>query len=131
MMKHSLAAAAMIAGALISGPAQAACGRITIADMNWPSASLMAHMDRLILRHGFGCDAEVVSGDTMPTATSMIEKGEPDIAPELWTNSFVEALRKGVAEKRLRIAGRSLSDGGEEGFWVPRDRKSTRLNSSH
>lgn len=49
----------------------------------------------------------------------MIEKGEPDIAPELWTNSFVKALKKGLAEKRLRIAGKSLSDGGEEGFWVP------------
>ena len=30
-----------------------------------------------------------------------------------------EALDKGVAEKRLRFAGQSLSDGGEEGFWVP------------
>ena len=29
------------------------------------------------------------------------------------------ALEQGVAEKRLRIAGKSLSDGGEEGYWVP------------
>ncbi len=119
-MKRSLAAAAMIAGALISGPAQAACGTVTIADMNWPSASLMANVDRLILKHGYGCDAELIPGDTMPTGTSMIEKGEPDIAPELWSNSFAEALNRGVAENRLRIAGRSLSDGGEEGFWVPK-----------
>ena len=50
----------------------------------------------------------------------MIEKGEPDIAPELWSNSFAKQLKKGVEEKRLRIAGKSLSDGGEEGFWVPK-----------
>ena len=56
----------------------------------------------------------------MPTGTSMIEKGEPDIAPELWTNSFAVALKKGIEERRLRIAGKSLSDGGEEGFWVPK-----------
>lgn len=56
----------------------------------------------------------------MPTGTSMIEKGEPDIAPELWSNSFVKALKKGVQEKRLRVAGKSLSDGGVEGFWVPK-----------
>lgn len=95
------------------------CGRVTIADMNWNSASLIANIDGFILKNGYGCDAELVPGDTMPTGTSMVEKGEPDIAPELWSNSLKAAIDKGVAEKRLRIAGKSLSDGGEEGFWVP------------
>ena len=96
------------------------CGRVTIADMNWSSAELIANIDAFVLQHGYGCDVDIVPGDTMPTGTSMIEKGEPDIAPELWSNSFTEALAKGVEEKRLRIAGKSLSDGGEEGFWVPK-----------
>ena len=95
------------------------CGKVTIADMNWSSASLIANIDKFILEHGFGCEAELVPGDTMPTGTSMIEKGEPEIAPEMWSNSMREALDKGVAEKRLRFSGQSLSDGGEEGFWVP------------
>ncbi|MGB0733117.1 MAG: ABC transporter substrate-binding protein [Pontibacterium sp.] len=95
------------------------CGEVTIADMNWSSATVMAHIDRFILEHGYGCEAELVPGDTMPTGTSMIEKGEPDIAPEMWSNSLRDALDKGVAEKRLRYAADSLSDGGEEGFWVP------------
>ena len=119
-MKCSLIGAAVIAAALYSAHAEAACGEVTIADMNWPSATLMANVDKLILKHGYGCDAELIPGDTMPTGTSMIEKGEPDIAPELWSNSFAAALKKGVAENRLRIAGRSLTDGGEEGFWVPK-----------
>ncbi|HEY9078497.1 ABC transporter substrate-binding protein [Magnetovibrio sp.] len=118
-MKHLLSGAMLLAGVLMTSQASAACGKVTISDMNWPSASLMANVDKLILHHGFGCDAELVPGDTMPTGTSMIEKGEPDIAPELWSNSFADALNKGVAEKRLRVAGASLSDGGEEGFWVP------------
>lgn len=87
--------------------------------MNWSSATVLANIDKSILVHGFDCDAELVPGDTMPTGTSMIEKSEPDIAPELWTNSIKEALDKGVAEKRLRYAGESLSDGGEQGFFVP------------
>ncbi|MEE9355482.1 MAG: ABC transporter substrate-binding protein [Methylococcaceae bacterium] len=95
------------------------CGKVTIADMNWSSATLIAHIDQFILTHGFGCNAELVPGDTMPTSTSMIERGEPDIAPELWTISMKEALEKGVKEKRLRYAGKAFSDGGEEGFWVP------------
>ena len=99
--------------------AAADCGKVTIADMNWNSATLIAHVDQFILEHGYGCDAELVPGDTMPTSTSMIEKGEPDIASELWINQMQAALEKGVEEKRLRLAGQSLSEGGEEGFWVP------------
>ncbi len=95
------------------------CGKVTIADMNWPSASLIANVDKFILTHGFGCEAELIPGDTMPTGTSMVEKGEPDIAPEFWTRNFQAALDKGLEEKRLRIAGDALIDGGEEGFWVP------------
>jgi glycine betaine/proline transport system substrate-binding protein len=95
------------------------CGTVTIAEMNWSSASLMANVDQFILQNGYGCDAKLVSGDTMPTSTSMIEKGEPDIAPELWSNGLREPLDKGVAEGRLKYASDSLSDGGEEGLWVP------------
>ncbi|MCL9780023.1 ABC transporter substrate-binding protein [Vibrio sp. S4M6] len=95
------------------------CGTVTIADMNWNSASLIANIDQFILENGYGCDAQLIPGDTMPTGTSMIEKGQPDVAPELWTNSLKEALDKGVSENRLRYTGHVLIDGGEEGFWVP------------
>lgn len=97
-----------------------ACGSVTIAEMNWNSAALMAHVDEFVLENGYGCEVQLVAGDTMPTGTSMIEKGQPDIAPELWSNGLREPLDKGVAEGRLRYAGNSLSDGGEEGFWVPK-----------
>jgi len=118
-MKKILAALPLIA---LGTSAYAAdeCGSVSIADMNWNSATLIAHVDKFILENGYGCDAELVPGDTMPTGASMIEKGEPDIAPEMWSNSMREALDKGVEEGRLRFAGQSLSDGGEEGFWVPK-----------
>ncbi|CCQ73283.1 ABC transporter substrate-binding protein [Magnetospira sp. QH-2] len=118
-MKHILGAVAVIAAVATATQADAACGKVTIADMNWKSAALMANVDKFILQHGYGCDAELVPGDTMPTGTSMIEKGEPDIAPELWSNSFASQLKRGVADGRLKVAGASLSDGGEEGFWMP------------
>jgi glycine betaine/proline transport system substrate-binding protein len=117
-MKYTTSALIVLA-ALSSGAQAAECGRVTIADMNWNSATLIASIDQFILEHGYGCDAELIPGDTMPTGTSMIEKGQPDVAPEMWSNSMKEALDKGVAEKRLRYAGHSLVDGGEEGFWVP------------
>lgn len=118
-MKRLLSAALILAATAGTASAADSCGKIQIADMNWSSATVIANVDKFILENGYGCDAELIPGDTMPTGTSMVEKGEPDIAPELWSNAMKEALDKGVAEKRLRYAGKSLSDGGEEGFWVP------------
>jgi glycine betaine/proline transport system substrate-binding protein len=118
-MKKLLGAALVLASMAGTAHAEQSCGKVTIADMNWNSATVIAHMDQFILSAGYGCEVELVPGDTMPTGTSMTEKGEPDIAPELWSNSMKAAIDKGVAEKRLRIAGKALSDGGEEGFWVP------------
>ena len=98
----------------------AECGTVTIADMNWNSATLTANIDKFILTHGYDCKVELIPGATESVGTSMTEKGEPDIAPEFWANSMKEVLDKGVEEKRLRYASESLSDGGEEGFWVPK-----------
>ena len=55
----------------------------------------------------------------MPTSIPMVEKGQPDIAPEVWSDSLQAALDRGVAEGRIRFAGVALSDGAEQGFWVP------------
>jgi glycine betaine/proline transport system substrate-binding protein len=122
-MKLSTSAALLLAALSIqvsaAESATDACGSVTIADMNWNSASLLAHIDQFILNNGYRCEAELIPGDSVPTGTSMIEKGQPDVAPELWTNSVKEALDQGVKDKRLRYAGKSLLDGGEEGFWVP------------
>ncbi|GLQ72221.1 ABC transporter substrate-binding protein [Vibrio penaeicida] len=118
-MKFKMTALALLSLSTASTAYAEECGDVAIADMNWNSASLIANIDRFILEHGYGCDAELVPGDTMPTGTSMIEKGQPDVAPELWSNSLKTALDKGVEEGRLRYAGKALVDGGEEGFWVP------------
>ncbi len=110
----------LLAIAAFSGSASASeCGRVTIADMTWNSATLIANIDKFILENGYGCDAELIASDSVPAMTSMESKGQPDIAPEMWTNAFKERIAKGVEAKQLRLAGRSLVDGGEEGFWIP------------
>ena len=80
-----------------SNVANAKCGDITIANMNWASANFMAEVDKIILEEGYGCTVELVPGATMPTFTSMQEKGEPDVAPEFWANAAIIALNKAVA----------------------------------
>jgi len=53
---------------LFTSVANAACGKITIANMNWASANFMAEVDKVILEKGYGCDVELVPGSTMPTS---------------------------------------------------------------
>ncbi len=114
----------LIVGTLALAGAQSAlaqsCGRVTIANMNWQSAEVLAHVDKLILSKGYGCEVELVPGDTMPTLSAMMEKGKPDVAPEAWINAVREPLDAAVKAGRVYYAARSLTDGGIEGFWIPK-----------
>jgi glycine betaine/proline transport system substrate-binding protein len=103
-----------------SALAAAPCGRLTLANMNWQSAEVLAQIDRIILTQGYGCEVELVAGDTVPTLTSMIERGQPDVAPEAWVNGVREAMDRAVADGRLHYAAKSLRDGGVEGWWIPK-----------
>ena len=53
-MKKLLISAAIVAGAAfgMNGQANAACGEFQMSDMNWPSATLMANVDKIILEEG-------------------------------------------------------------------------------
>lgn len=63
------APAAPMATAPAAAPAQA-CGSVTVANMNWQSAEVLAHIDKIILTKAYGCNVELLPGDTMPTPVS-------------------------------------------------------------
>lgn len=121
-MKKLLASTILAAGLYASaGSAQAAdCGSVSIAEMNWASAGVAAQVDKFILENGYGCTVTLVTGDTMPTFASMNEKSEPDMAPEFWVDSVRTALDAALAEGRLIQAAPLLSEGGVQGWWIPK-----------
>jgi glycine betaine/proline transport system substrate-binding protein len=121
-MKVLLASTVLAAGLLgLGGAASAAeCGNVTIASMNWQSAEVAANLDKVILEEGYGCTAEIVSGDTVPTLTSMAEKGEPDIAPEAWVSLQPELVKRGLEGGKVVAASKILSDGAIQGWWIPK-----------
>ncbi len=114
-----MAAVALAVFFVTSGMALAACGKVSIGEMNWSSASVIANVEKFILEKGYGCEVDLVPTSTVPVMTSMVEKGEPDVASEIWINSVKETFEKGVAEGRIVSAGNVLSDGGVEGWWIP------------
>lgn len=97
-----------------------ACGDVTIASMNWQSAELLAHIDKLILSKGYGCRAQVVTGDTVPTLTAMAEKGRPDIAPEASVSQAPGVVTRAITEKLLVETVNVLPDGYVNGWWIPK-----------
>lgn len=108
-----------LVGAASAASAQE-CGDLTIASMNWQSAELAASLDRFILNNGYGCNAEIIQGDTVPTITSMVEKGEPQIAPEGWVDLVPEVIQAGIADGKIVTTVDILSDGAVQGWWIPK-----------
>jgi len=90
--KLILSAVIALGFTLFGGIANAVCGKVVIANQNWASAELMAEVDKVILEKGYGCEVELIPGATMPTFTSMDEKGAPDMNPELWANAVYVPL---------------------------------------
>ena len=98
--------------------ANAGCGKLVVAEQNWASAELMANVDKIILEKGYGCEVELVPGATMPTFTSMNDKGTPDMNPEQWANAVYTPLLKAVDEGRLFQANKEPITGLGEGWWI-------------
>jgi glycine betaine/proline transport system substrate-binding protein len=71
------------------------------------------------LNAGYGCNATTVAGDTVPMITAMIEKGQPDISPELTPSLLGEFDTMGVAEGRISQIGTAISDGSVSGWHIP------------
>ena len=112
---------AVAAAALFSGgsAAEAACGDVTLAEFSWQSAEAMTNVDQFILANGYGCNVTIVAGDTVPTITAMIEKGQPDISPESTPSLLGDVYTKGAAEGRISQIGTAISDGEESGWFIP------------
>ncbi len=120
MKKLALAFAAALPATAFATMAQAECGSFTIASMNWQSAEVLASLDQFILNEGFGCNAEVTVGDTVPSITSLVEKGSPEVVPEGWVGLMPELFDRGIADGKIVSLGKSLTDGGNQGWFIPK-----------
>jgi glycine betaine/proline transport system substrate-binding protein len=80
---------------------------------------VLAQVTQKILSEGYGCTATLVPGDTVPTATSMLIKNKPHIAPELWISTASTIWEKIKAKGNVYKASDIFANGGKEGWWIP------------
>lgn len=121
-MKKLLASTCLVMGlSAASLPAHAAeCGDVILAVHNVQSAEVLTFVDKFILENGYGCNVETVPGDTVPTTTSMVEKGDPDVSSETWVDLLPEIVPRGLAEGKIVMGAPALPDGGVQGWWIPK-----------
>jgi len=97
------------------------CGvEIQLADSASQGSNFTAALDEYILRHGYGCNATAVAGNTVLSATSIIERGSPNVISESWIDLINEIVEPGLAQGRIELGAKVLSDGGVVGWYVPR-----------
>lgn len=121
-MRNFLASTCLVAGfmALSHSASAAECGTVSLALHNVQSAEVLAYVDKFILENGFGCTVEMIPGDTVPSTTSMVEKGQPDVSPETWVDLLPEIVPRGLKENKIVEAAKALPDGGVQGWWIPK-----------
>ena len=118
LLTLAASAAALTLGATGASAQDSSCGNVSMAEWDWPSGELMANVDKIILEEGYGCDVQLITGGTTTIFASMNEKGQPEVAGELWINSVRELLEKGIDEGQLKIVNDGpITDLGE-GWWV-------------
>ncbi|SAK83199.1 ABC proline/glycine betaine transporter, periplasmic ligand binding protein [Caballeronia hypogeia] len=121
-MKLKLFGALAVAG-VFCGASQAnaaSCGNVTIASMNWQSAELEAAVDKVILGEGYGCQVNMVIGDTVPTITSMVDKAKPDIVSEGAIDLLPAIVKQGIDAKKIVMASKVIQEGAVYGWYIPK-----------
>lgn len=82
--------------------------------MNWESNLVLVEVERFIVKHGYGCDSEVLPTETLP-ALAALERGDLDVNSELWLNSTLEPWKQAEATGKVKRVG-DLYMGGEAWF---------------
>ncbi len=95
------------------------CGEVTITEMNWASSQVITEVSKFLMEQGYGCTVKKVPSATVPAVTSLVETGEPNIVTELWVLS-TPIYNELEAEGKVHTTAEVLSDGGVEGWWIPK-----------
>ena len=119
-MKKLLTIAALAVVSLSSAAYSQECGNVSIAGLNWGSASILSEIDKRVLEKGYGCTVEVIPGNTIPTFTSMVEQAQPDIISELWPNAAgIDLYNTALENKSIVEASSTPPIGGiAEGWYI-------------
>ena len=100
-----------------STAALADCGKLTIAEYDWSSGAFLGYLDKAILEKAYGCEVDMIPGSTVAVATSMREKGKPDVASEVWASTVNDIVTAALSEGNAIVANSEPISGGASENW--------------
>ncbi len=111
---------------LLLAPARAWAGEpvcevgrpVRIAGLDWDSNRFHVAVAGFILKHGFGCDSEVIPGSTIPLTTGLA-RGDLDIMMEVWKGQLTEVWERAERAGKVKLMGVNFPD-AVQGWYVPR-----------
>lgn len=98
------------------------CGTkpITIAEMSWSSAAILAEIHARLLTAQFHCTVQVVPGDMAAIGSSMgSATGQAWVAPELWVTRIAEVWNAALQAQTVRPATSTYTTQVFEGWFWP------------
>lgn len=102
-----------------SAPANGCSGQpIVIADLQWPSASVMAHIHAKIIAKELDCATQVAITDIESAATTLKTAQTPTMIPEMWTTRVAERWNKVLEERAGFVAGSTYERDLFEGWYI-------------
>ena len=119
-MKSLLAAVGIVSAGFLANAssASAACGTVTITEMNWASSAVITAVSSFLMEQGYGCTVKKVPTSTVPALTSLAETGQPDILTEVWPG-VADVYYKLEKEGKIIKVADVLTDGGVDAWWIP------------
>lgn len=118
-LKALVLSVALTAGMTSANVQAQECGEVSITEMDWASAAVVTSVAKFLMEEGYGCQVSKVPSASTPALASVAETGKPDILTELWV-SGTPAYDKLEAEGKVKPLTKVLSDGGVEGWWIPK-----------
>lgn len=119
-----VAAPAADGSAAVAAPPAPApvCGTkpITIAEMSWSSAAILAQIHARLLAAQFHCTVQVVPGDMAAVGSSMgSATGQAWVAPELWVTRIADVWNAALQAQTVRPATSTYTSQVFEGWFWP------------
>jgi glycine betaine/proline transport system substrate-binding protein len=100
--------------------AQGCAGReVEIADLQWPSATVLAHIHKRIISEQLGCKTRVVVSDLAAAATTLKTAQKPTLVPEMWPTRVADKWNQTIEARSAFIGGDSFDNSQLEGWYVP------------
>jgi len=117
---------AIMAGITSSGSlaqetvAQGCSGKeIAVADLQWPSASILAHIHARLIGQHFDCSTRVVLADIENATTTLRAAQFPTIVPEMWPTRVAERWNQVQEDRAGFMNGSTYDVSALEGWFVP------------